>query len=240
MAFNIFANKNEMKQQKKHEDFGCACSSCVSEEQRRDAFNKGAGMYDEDIGTDELVMGLPLIRRIFIGWNSKGRVLEVAAGTGRNLKYYDFNKVSLTSLDCSEEMNVISEAKAKALKVPHNRFQSFAMDSENLKFEDDTFDTVVDTFGLCSFEHPDKVLREMQRVCKPGGQILLVEHGRGHYDWLNNILDSNAVRHAERWGCIWNRDITEMIDKSGMEVKDMSRWHFGTTYVIKGKPGSVS
>ena len=82
VAFNIFANKNEMKQQKKHEDFGCACSSCVSEEQRRDAFNKGAGMYDEDIGTDELVMGLPLIRRIFIGWNSKGRVLEVAAGAG--------------------------------------------------------------------------------------------------------------------------------------------------------------
>ena len=50
-------------------------------------------------------------------------------------------------------MNAISEAKAKALKVPHTRFQSFAMDSENLKFEDDTFDTVVDTFGLCSFEH---------------------------------------------------------------------------------------
>ena len=142
MAFNIFANNNEMKQKSKHEDYGCACSSCVSEQQRRDAFDKGAAMYDEDIGTDELVMGLPLIRRIFIGWNSTGRVLEVAAGTGRNLKYYDFNKVSLTSLDCSEEMNALSEAKAKALKVPRT-VQSFAMDSEELKFEDDTFDTAI-------------------------------------------------------------------------------------------------
>ena len=82
--------------------FGCACSSCVSEQQRRDAFNKGAGMYDEDIGTDELVIGLPLIRRLFIGWNSKGRVSRLPRARV-NLKYYDFNKVSLTSLDCRKK-----------------------------------------------------------------------------------------------------------------------------------------
>ena len=244
VAFNIFANKNELKKQHQHEveiinnEHNGACCA-ISEQSRRVAFNSGATMYDEDIGTDEMVMGLPLIRRFFIGWNSQGRVLEIAAGTGRNLKYYDFDKVSLTSLDCSKEMNDIAEAKAKQLKVPKKRFQSFVMDAENLKFPDNTFDTIVDTFGLCSFENPDKVLKEMQRVCKKNGQILLLEHGKSHYDWLNNILDSNVVRHAERWGCIWNRDINKLIEDSQMEIKDVTRWHFGTTYVIKGKPSGI-
>eukprot|EP00943_MAST-04B_sp_MAST-4B-sp1_P009430 g9430.t1 len=240
IAFNVFANKNELKKQNEYEKQQIkdgSCTNCsISEQQRRDAFDNGAVMYDEDIGTDEIVMGLPLFRRFLIGWNSQGRVLEVAAGTGRNLKYYDFDKVSLTSLDCSREMNKISEAKAKQLKIPKTRFQSFVMDGEKLRFDDNTFDTIVDTFGLCSFEHPDKVLKEMQRVCKPDGQILLLEHGKSHYNWLNNILDSNVARHAERWGCIWNRDINKLIEDSEMEVKDISRWHFGTTYVIKGKP----
>ena len=244
VAFNIFASNNELKKQHQHEveiinnEHNGACCA-ISEQSRRVAFNSGATMYDEDIGTDEMVMGLPLIRRFFIGWNSQGRVLEIAAGTGRNLKYYDFDKVSLTSLDCSKEMNDIAEAKAKQLKVPKKRFQSFVMDGEKLKFPDNTFDTIVDTFGLCSFENPDKVLKEMQRVCKKNGQILLLEHGKSHYDWLNNILDSNVVRHAERWGCIWNRDINKLIEDSQMEIKDVTRWHFGTTYVIKGKPSGI-
>ena len=144
--------------------------------------------------------------------------------------------MSLTSLDCSKEMNKICEAKARDMNIPRNRFQSYAMDGEHLKFEDNTFDTVVDTFGLCSFENPDVVLKEMQRVCKPGGKILLLEHGRSYYDWLNNILDSNAIRHARRWGCYWNRDISQLIVDSKLKLKDFSRWHFGTTYVIEGEP----
>ena len=238
IAFNIFAINNEDKKKKRDACCGWGCVAGLTEAQRREAFNKGATMYDDDIGTDELVMGLPLLRRFYIGRKSKGRVLEIAAGTGRNLKYYDFDKMSLTSLDCSKEMNQICEEKAKELKVPKNRFQSYAMDGENLNFEDNTFDTVVDTFGLCSFENPGVVLKEMQRVCKPGGRILLLEHGRSHYDWLNNILDSNAVRHARRWGCYWNRDISELVVNSKLKLKDVSRWHFGTTYVIEGQPNA--
>jgi SAM-dependent methyltransferase len=95
----------------------------------------------------------------------------------------------------------------------------------------------VDTFGLCSFEDPAAALQEMERVTKDGGEILLIEHGRGHYDWLNNILDRNSHRHTARWGCIWNRDIEGIVREAGLEVKSMSRWHFGTTYVIVAAPG---
>jgi methyltransferase OMS1 len=66
------------------------------------------------------------------------------------------------------------------------------MNAENLDFPDNTFDAVVDTFGMCSVQNPEKVLREMQRVCKEDGKIVLLEHGSGHYEFINNLLDDGA------------------------------------------------
>ena len=109
------------------------------------------------------------------------------------------------------------------------------MDAHSLEFPAGSFDAVVDTFGLCSFEDPVVVLREMSRVCKEDGRLLLLEHGRGSYGWINDILDSNAARHAHSWGCIWNKDIEELV-RQELEVVSISRWHFGTTYIIEAKP----
>jgi methyltransferase OMS1 len=53
--------------------------------------------------------------------------------------------------------------------------------------------------------------QEMARVCKPGGRILLLEHGRASQNWLNDILDRGEARHAQKWGCRWNRDILGLI-----------------------------
>lgn len=111
------------------------------------------------------------------------------------------------------------------------------MDVSQMSFPDRTFDTVCDTFGLCSFEDPKVALQEMERVCKDDGQILLLEHGRSTYDWLNEILDKNSHRHTARWGCVWNRDIESLCHDAGLEVTSISRWHFGTTYMIHAKPG---
>merc|ERR1711871_1561484 len=101
----------------------------------------------------------------------------------------------------------------------------------------DSYDTVVDTFGLCSFEDPVKALLEMQRVCKDDGRILLLEHGVSHYDWLNKLLDSNSYRHAKRWGCWWNRPIENIVKEAGLKIESSSRWHFGTTYYYVCRPG---
>ena len=177
-------------------------------------------------------MGLNIIRWWFLR-QATGDVLEVGCGTGRNFTHYDYSKINkVVAIDS------VSDMIAQALrKVSHPKQTSlYVMNAHNIQFPNASFDTVVDTFGLCSYEDPIAVIREMARVCKPSGTIIFIEHGKGGYQWINNILDNGAQQHAHNWGCIWNRDIVALIKQAGLEVKDVTRWHFGTTYIVQAKP----
>ncbi|EWM25919.1 GDP-L-fucose synthetase [Nannochloropsis gaditana] len=204
-----------------------------SETDRLAIFGEGASKYDKEIGTDEIVMGLNLLRWWLLR-QARGKILEVAGGTGRNLDYFP-KGANLTIIDLCDRM--MAETERKLRKSRRGDVLFGKMDVSQMSFPDRTFDTVCDTFGLCSFEDPKVALQEMERVCKDDGQILLLEHGRSTYDWLNEILDKNSHRHTARWGCVWNRDIESLCHDAGLEVTSISRWHFGTTYMIHAKPG---
>lgn len=97
-------------------------------------------------------------------------MLELAIGTGRNVGYYP-EDCQVYGIDRSVEMmRHIAPKTERVVKVQQ-------MDAHHMGFEDSSFDTVVDTFGLCSYDDPVLVLKEMKRVCKPDGLILLLEHG---------------------------------------------------------------
>lgn len=108
--------------------------------------------------------------------------------------------------------------------------------AEHLPYPSNSFDTVVDVFGLCSFEDPVAALGELSRVCKPQGKILLLEHGRGKYEKLNWYLDKWAPRHAASWGCWWNRDIRRAVRTAGMTILHKEEKHMGTTLMIVAAP----
>ncbi len=95
------------------------------------------------------------------------------------------------------------------------------------------FDTVVDTFGLCSYADPAAALQAMAAALAPGGVLLLLEHGRSHYAAVNGVLDRGAHAHAAQWGCEWNRDIDAVVAAAGLEITARYRLHFGTTYYFK-------
>jgi methyltransferase OMS1 len=101
---------------------------------------------------------------------------------------------------------------------------------------DDTFDTVVECFGLCSYADPVAVLQELQRVCRPDGRMLLLEHGRGDGVLINSVIQLTNESHKRHWGCDRSKDIMALVRTSGLRVVDRQTHHGGTTYVVVGKP----
>ncbi len=220
---------------------GNKVKSYVFDPRRTETFQRIAHAYDDEIAKDEFVMGINLLRRALLYFHAKGDVLEVGAGTGRNLGYYPgksiVRKIVLT--DSSDKMLLKAKAKLKGMSTSEReRYEIVEADAENLHlFGDNSFDTIVDTFGLCSFDDPVKVLKELQRVCRPNGKILLLEHGRSKsYEGLSGYLDKHAERHAKNWGCVWNRDIDKIVQEAGLIREKLDTWHFGTTYYIVCKP----
>ncbi|KIW10653.1 hypothetical protein PV08_11617 [Exophiala spinifera] len=73
-------------------------------------------------------------------------------------------------------------------------------------------------------------------VSDKGGKILLLEHGRSYYGFVNRFLDNNAKLHAHRYGCWNNKDIDQIIQDSGLVVESKRRYHLGTTYEYVLRP----
>ncbi len=239
MTVNVEKNA-EVLGLKKTSSTSCNCHSSVTSPERTLTYQKIAKVYDDQISRDEVVMGLPLLRRALLYFNASGNILEVGAGTGRNLDYYPKHVEKVILTDCSDQMLLQAREKIKNHKSKE-KFQLFVADAQNITkyYPENTFDSVVDTFGLCSFDDPVAVLKELQRVCKPDGKILLLEHGRSKkYEGLTNYLDKNAERHASNWGCVWNRDLDEIIDRAGLVVDKLDTWHFGTTYYVVCRPSA--
>ncbi|TVP71737.1 MAG: methyltransferase domain-containing protein [Rhodobacteraceae bacterium] len=113
---------------------------------------------------------------------SGGRVLEVGVGTGLALPYYKPD-LDVTGIDFSEEMLQRARAKVTEENLGHVR-ELRQMDARALDFPDASFDIVVAMHLISVVPDPEQVMAEMARVCKPGGQILLVNHFARDEGWL--------------------------------------------------------
>lgn len=216
------------------------CHSYTEASNRVETFDHIAHFYDIEISREEVLMGLPLLRRALLYFHSKsGTLLEVASGTGRNLGYYPKQVSKIILTDSSEKM--LLQARRKLKSDPDPRINLFVADASKITefYPPNSFDTVLDTFGLCSFNDPVLVLKELQRVCKPDGKVLLLEHGTSkNYKFVAQILDKHAQRHAQNWGCVWNRDLDAILEESGLEIEKKGVYHFGTTYYVVARPSA--
>lgn len=137
---------------------------------QRRVWDKAAPAYDRHIALFERVLlggG-----REWVGRRSRGRLLEVAIGTGRNLPHYPAD-VQVTGVDLSSAMLDLARARAAALAREVDLREA---DAAELPFAGGSFDTVVCALALCSIPDPDGALAEMHRVLVSGGRLLLVDH----------------------------------------------------------------
>ncbi|ORY82046.1 S-adenosyl-L-methionine-dependent methyltransferase, partial [Protomyces lactucae-debilis] len=195
-----------------------------------------AATYDAEIGFDETLMGLNWLRW-FLLRQAQGDVLEASCGTGRNTAYYKPAQLhSITFVDQSPQMMELCEAKwrkcaSARAKVPAT-FKAQQM--EGLSSNREQYDTIVQTFGLCSVADPSGYLSHLASFLRPTGTIMLLEHGRSKYAFINRILDRSVDQHAQKWGCYYNRDIDQIINNCPeLVVVKQRRFHFGTTYMTQ-------
>lgn len=208
--------------------------SIVAAQDTTDFYDAKAAEYDDAIKWEE--------RGAFIGRRRKwlmrqldGDVLEVACGTGRNIPYLDPELVdSITFCDSSPKMVEETQRKFRE-RFPKFQKAAFAVGrAEQLQdiASGMRYDTVVEAFGLCAHKDPVQALRSMAALLKPGGRLVLLEHGRGTWQMMNNHLDFRAEKRMKTWACRWNLDIGELVDDAGLDITYEKRVHFGTTWML--------
>lgn len=164
------------------------------------------------------------------------KILEVGVGTGKNFPYYPAN-AEVTAIDFSEKMLKRATEKAGKQGIEIDLQQ---MDVQNLRFENDIFDTVVTTFVFCSVPDPIKGLKEIKRVCKPGGKVLLLEHVLSAHRilaFLMNLVNPVVIRAM---GPNINRKTVENVANSGLKVEKVTDLAAGIFKLIEARPYSCS
>jgi ubiquinone/menaquinone biosynthesis C-methylase UbiE len=193
-------------------------------------YNRVARWYDRVEGILGL-LGVSRLRRRVLQ-QASGKVLEVAVGTGKNLPYYS-HECRIIALDLSREMLNITRKRAAKLSM---NVSFLLADAEALPFLDESFDTVVSSLSTCTFPDPVTALKEMARVCRPKGKVLLLEHGRSDREWLGRWQDRHADQFAKPLGCHWNREPLELVRRAGLKIVEARRVFLGIFNEISVEP----
>lgn len=140
-------------------------------------------------------------------------ILEVGVGTGKNFPYYPMD-TRVTALDFSEKM--LQRAKKKQLRG-NITVELELMDIQTLCYADNSFDTVIATFVFCSVPQPTKGLQELYRVCKPGGQVLLLEHVLSAKPMMARIMNLMNPLIVSIFGANINRQTVKSVQSCGFQ-----------------------
>jgi ubiquinone/menaquinone biosynthesis C-methylase UbiE len=159
-------------------------------------------------------------------------VLEVGIGTGANLEFYA-GACPVSGVDLSAGM--LRRALARACRLRRS-LDVETMDGEALAFPDRSFDTVVCTLTLCTTPDPLRLLRECGRVCRPGGRVLLLDHGLSASRAINGCLARFEPRHCARYACHLTRDVAAMPAQAGLTLVHQERHLWGLLTMTEARP----
>lgn len=165
---------------------------------------------------------------------ARGRVLEIGIGSGLNLPYYDSAKVSkLWGLDPSPEMTQMAKRTADSLPF---EVEFIGLPGDEIPLGDQSVDTVVVTYTLCTIPDTMPALRQMNRVLRPGGELIFCEHGAAPDASVRRWQDRlNPIWKRLGGGCNLNRPIPTLIEAGGFRIKSLD-----TMYIPGWRPASFN
>jgi ubiquinone/menaquinone biosynthesis C-methylase UbiE len=202
--------------------------------QLRTTYDQRAPTYDKSVDFGERLL-LGDLRRAF-GAELRGETLEVAIGSGLNLPSYAGAVTHAVGVDLSQGMLREAATRARDLGLTADFAQ---MDAQRLAFPDASFDTVAISLALCTVPDPVAALRELARVCRPGGRVVLLEH----------VLSPNRlVALLERWwspvqertiGCHLTRQTIATARDLGFAIDAERTRFFGVFRLVVARPPAV-
>jgi ubiquinone/menaquinone biosynthesis C-methylase UbiE len=205
----------------------------MSTDKQRRVWDRYAPTYDRQIAFFERLQFRG--GREWLGARVRGRVLEVAIGTGRSLPFYPAD-TRVTGVDLSPEMLAIARKRAgeegRAVELMEG-------DAERLPVADASFDTVLCALSLCSIPQPAAAIAEMRRALVPGGRLLLLDHIASTWppiraaQWL---LERVTIRTA---GEHFTRRQLPLVEAAGFDVVETERLKAGTVeriYAVRSHP----
>ena len=198
----------------------------------QNAYDQIANQYEKKVWFDQHILGVARLRKKLLS-KATGKILEVACGIGLNIPFFPTGS-DITAVDLSP--NMLEIAYKNAIKYGLN-VNLAVMDAEHLEFADGSFDTVVSALSTCTFPDPVKALREMKRVCRPDGLILLLEHGHSNFQWLARYQDRHEYQHyQDHAGCRWNQEPLDLLQSAGIKVLKSKRNILGMFHSIEAAP----
>ena len=184
------------------------------------AYRRYAGVYDAVFGP-VLQPGRKAVVQA-LGLRSGDRVLEVGVGTGLSLPLYP-REVRITGIDVSHEM--LDKARQRVARRRLTNVDALLeMDAERMTFPDASFDKIVAMYVVSVVERPAKLLEELHRVCRPHGEIYLVNHVRSDNRFIAAV-EKGLARFSDKLGFHPDFELRDMVGDAG-ELTELSRINF--------------
>ena len=163
----------------------------------------------------------PLRERVCDGL--EGEVVEIGFGSGLNVPFYPD---SVTRVAAVEPADVGWKLAAKRLQAASVPVERSGLDGQSLPFEDDSFDSALSTWTMCTIPDIEQALAELRRVLKPGGTLRFVEHGlapdEGVRRWQHRL---EPVQKRLFGGCHLTREVPDLLRHSGFEITELDAFY---------------